>query len=162
MGCCKNPTTNKKGTKQMSFVLILTFFTYIHGFTEVYVCIELLISQSSGQNLGFEFIDIQIENKAKPNHNSRKFAISTCLYPEIKKLKQHNAKILCFSNESEGSKINDIQTPNPYIREFRVPNTFKYTKHKINDIQTPKPYIRVPNTQNKKLQMKRKKEDNEV
>ena len=88
--------------------------------------------------------------------------ISTCLYPEIKKLKQHNAKILCFSNESEGSKINDIQTPNPYIREFRVPNTFKYTKHKINDIQTPKPYIRVPNTQNKKLQMKRKKEDNEV
>ena len=104
MGYCKNPTTNKKGTKQMSFVLILTFFTYIHGFTEVHVCIELLISQSSGQNLGFEFIDIQIENKAKPNHNSRKFAISTCLYPENKKLKQHNAKILCFNNESEGSK----------------------------------------------------------
>ena len=56
--------------------------------------------------------------------------ISTCLYLENKKLKQHNAKILCFSNESKGSKINDIQTPKPYIREFRVPNVFKYTKQK--------------------------------
>ena len=86
MGSCKNPTTNKKGTKQTSFVLILTF-TYIHGFMEVYVCIELLISQSSGQNLGREFTDIQIDNKAKPNRNSRKFAISTRLYPENKKLR---------------------------------------------------------------------------
>ena len=56
--------------------------------------------------------------------------ISTCLYLENKKLKQHNAEILCFSNESKGSKINDIQTPKPYIREFRVPNVFKYTKQK--------------------------------
>ena len=129
----------------MTFVLILTFFTYIQGFTEVYVCIELLISQSSGQNLGFEFIDIKIENKAKPNHNSRKFATSTCLYLENKKLKQHNAEILCFSNEFEGSKINDIQTPKPYIREFR-PLGFQIHS----------------NTRNKKLQMKKKKEDNEV
>ena len=62
---------------------------------------------------------------------------------KIKKLKQHNAEILWFNNESEGSKINDIQTPKPYIREFRVPNSFKYTKQK-------------------KLKMKRKKEANEV
>ena len=50
--------------------------------------------------------------------------------------------MLCFSNESEGSKFNDIQTPKPYIREFRVPNLFKYTKIKTAN--------------------KRKKEDNEV
>ena len=49
---------------------------------------------------------------------------------KIKKLKQHNAEILWFNNESEGSKINDIQTTKPYIREFRVPNSFKYTKQK--------------------------------
>ena len=68
--------------------------------------------------------------------------ISTCLYLENKKLKQHNAEILCFSNESKGSKINDIQTPKPYIREFR--------------------FQMYSNTQNKKPQMKRKKEDNKV
>ena len=39
--------------------------------------------------------------KQKPNHNSWKFVISICLNPENKKLKK---QILCFRNETEGSK----------------------------------------------------------